>query len=114
MTAVDVGVLFDALADPTRRRVLDAVAAGGTTTPTALAQVVGVTRQAVTKHLVVLQTAGLVDAERVGREARYRVVPGSLRPVADWAERTDAAWDDRLGRLRRAMAERTAARTSRA
>ena len=105
-----VGTVLAALADDTRRRVLDLVAERGTATATEVAEVVGVSRQAVAKHLAVLQEAGIVTAERVGREARYQVVPGSLRPVADWARTTDDAWADRLGRLRRVLAERRAAR----
>ena len=108
-----VGPLLVALADDTRRRVLDAVARRGTSTPTELAEIVGVTRQAVAKHLAVLQDAGLVTSERIGREARYRVVPGSLRPVADWVDRTDAAWHDRLGRLQERLAGRVTAAAAR-
>jgi DNA-binding transcriptional ArsR family regulator len=104
-----VGLLLVALADDTRRRVLELVAERGTATPTELAEVVGVTRQAVAKHLAVLDDAGLVTAERIGREARYRVVPGSMRPVADWARATDDAWTDRLERLRRVVAGRRTA-----
>ena len=97
----DVGVVFGALADGTRRRVLDAVAASGTATATELTAAVPVTRQAVAKHLSILEAAGLVECERSGREARYRVVPGSLSPAATWIESTEAGWAGRLGRLRR-------------
>ena len=106
-----VGPLFSALADDTRRAVLDAVARG-VATATELADEVGVTRQAVAKHLGVLAEAGLVTSDRVGRETRYRVVPGALRPVSEWARATDAAWSDRFDRLRRTLASRTPARGS--
>jgi hypothetical protein len=52
-----------------------------------------------------LQQAGLVRATRVGREARYEVVPGSLDPAAAWLDRVGTAWDTRLDRLRRHLAD---------
>lgn len=93
------GIVFAALADDMRRSLLDAIAARGIVTATELAAEVGITRQGVAKHLAVLAEAGLVIAERTGRETRYRVVPGSLRPAADWITATDAAWSRRLDRL---------------
>lgn len=100
------GALFAALADDTRRSVLTAVAARGAATATELAGEVGISRQGVAKHLTVLAEAGLVHSERVGREARFRVVPGSLRPASDWITATDAAWTGRLDRLRQHLHRR--------
>jgi DNA-binding transcriptional ArsR family regulator len=85
--------------------VLQAVAERGPLTPTELAGPAGISRQAVSKHLGVLQQAGLVRATRVGREARYEVVPGSLDPAAAWLDRVGTAWDTRLDRLRRHLAD---------
>jgi DNA-binding transcriptional ArsR family regulator len=96
----DVGAVFAALADDTRRTVLDAVAERGTATATELTEVVPISRQAVAKHLGVLREAGLVDATRVGRETRYEPRPGALRPAASWLEATDRTWEDRLARLK--------------
>jgi DNA-binding transcriptional ArsR family regulator len=95
------GRIFAALADPTRRQVLSAVAERGTATATELTAVVPVTRQAVTKHLGVLAEAGLVGSERIGRETRFAARSGALRPAAAWIAETDAAWNDRLERLKR-------------
>ena len=67
MTQPDV---FAALADPTRRTVMREVSTRGSATATELALPLGVTRQAVAKHLAVLAEAGLVDARREGRETR--------------------------------------------
>lgn len=97
--------VLGALGDPTRREVLQAVAEQGPLTPTELAGPAGISRQAVSKHLGVLQQAGLVRAERVGREARYEVVPGSLDPAAAWLDRVGTTWDKRLTRLRRHLAD---------
>ncbi|WP_197371975.1 ArsR/SmtB family transcription factor, partial [Streptomyces clavuligerus] len=69
-----VSRVLSALADPTRRRILDALVRQGSSTATVLAQELPVTRQAIVKHLGVLDRAGLVEVWRQGREARYRVV----------------------------------------
>ena len=97
--------VLGALGDPTRRSVLQSVAEDGPLTATELAGPFGISRQAVSKHLSVLEQAGLVRAERVGREARYEVVAGSLDPAAAWLDRVGATWDRRLTRLRRHLAD---------
>ena len=95
-STTDAGTVLAALADPMRRNVLAAVAArSGTATATELAAELPVTRQAIAKHLTVLADAGLVTSARHGREARYRVVAGSLRPASDWIQRTEASWSRR-------------------
>lgn len=99
-------VVLSALGDPTRRQLLEAIAERGPATPTELAGPAGITRQAVSKHLAVLEAAGVVRAERVGREARYEVVDGGLDPAAAWLQRVGGAWDRRLQRLRRHVQER--------
>jgi DNA-binding transcriptional ArsR family regulator len=93
--------LFAALADPTRRAVLRAVAEDGPVTATALAGRLPVTRQAVAKHLALLREAGLVAPEREGRETRFTAVSEPLDDLAAWAESAGRRWDDRLARLRR-------------
>ncbi len=95
------GAVFTALADETRRQLLASIAARGGATATELAAGTTITRQAVAKHLAVLAAAGLVAPVRAGRESRYQVVPGSLRPAGDWIATADAAWSRRLGRLQR-------------
>jgi DNA-binding transcriptional ArsR family regulator len=81
--------------------VLDAVADRGSATATELTEVVPVSRQAVAKHLGVLRDAGLVEAQRAGREMRYEVRAAALRPAATWLADADRAWDERLQRLKR-------------
>ncbi|MER6911864.1 metalloregulator ArsR/SmtB family transcription factor [Streptomyces sp. NPDC000594] len=97
----EISRVLSALADPTRRRILDALVGRGAATPTALAEVVPVTRQAIVKHLGVLTRAGLVTVRREGREARYTVVPGPMDATAAWMERTAAVWGSRLAAIRR-------------
>ncbi|GGU57785.1 putative transcriptional regulator, ArsR [Streptomyces albospinus] len=93
--------MFAALADPTRRRILDALAAHGEATATVLAAELPVSRQAVVKHLGVLDRAGLVAGRRAGREARYHVVPERLGITARWMDRIAADWDSRLAAIKR-------------
>ncbi|MET0133022.1 MAG: metalloregulator ArsR/SmtB family transcription factor [Kibdelosporangium sp.] len=88
-----VDVVLAALADPTRRRLLDALAAHGTATATVLAADVPVSRQAIVKHLAVLYQAGLVDHGRRGREVRYSVRSRRLAETAQWMSRLAADWD---------------------
>jgi DNA-binding transcriptional ArsR family regulator len=95
----DPGLVFAALADPTRRAVLRAVADRGDATATELVDDVAVSRQAVAKHLELLADAGLVTGERVGRERRWRITPAPLLDAANWMGDVGAAWDRRLARL---------------
>ncbi|MBE3203609.1 winged helix-turn-helix transcriptional regulator [Frankia sp. CH37] len=93
--------LWSAIGDPTRRRMLDLLLADGGGTATTLSQHLPVTRQAVAKHLGVLDRAGLVQATPVGREKRYRVDDAQLaRAVAQLAS-VGSAWDARLRRIKR-------------
>ena len=96
--------VFIALADPTRRRVLDLLAAHGHGTATSLAAELPVSRPAVIKHLAVLDRAGLVAARRHGREVRYVVRSAPLQETAAWMARLAAQWDARLEAIR-ALAE---------
>jgi DNA-binding transcriptional ArsR family regulator len=90
-----------ALADPTRRQLLDLLAAQGEATATTLAKRLPVSRQAVVKHLAVLDAAGLVSGSRVGREARYAVRPAALDATARWMAALAADWDRRLASIKR-------------
>jgi DNA-binding transcriptional ArsR family regulator len=98
--------LWAAVADPTRRQLLDILLARGEATATALAEEVPVTRQAVAKHLAVLDRAGLVEGRRQGREVRYVIRPERLDAATRWMARVAAQWDERLGAIKR-LAEST-------
>jgi DNA-binding transcriptional ArsR family regulator len=106
--AVD-GVLT-ALADPTRRRLLDLLAVQGEATATTLAERLPVSRQAVVKHLSVLDAVGLVSGSRIGREVRYSVRPEMLNATAQWMSALASDWDRRLATIKEAAeaAERSA------
>ena len=93
--------LWSAIGDPTRRRILDLLLADGDGTATSLSGQLPVTRQAVAKHLDVLDRVVLVRSTPVGREKRYRVDDAQLaRAVAQLAD-VGATWDARLRRIKR-------------
>lgn len=102
----DVGEVFFALADVTRRHVVERLRDGSTVTPSSLATQLPVTRQAVTKHLAVLDAAGLVTKTRSGRETHYRLEPARLTDAAAWIAAVGARWDDRLVALDALLGER--------
>ncbi|TDD59894.1 ArsR family transcriptional regulator [Kribbella antibiotica] len=96
--------LWSAIGDPTRREMLDLLLAAGGGTATSLSERLPVTRQAVAKHLAVLERIGLVHATVAGRERIYTVDEEQLaRAVAQLSTVRDA-WDGRLQRIKR-MAE---------
>ena len=93
--------LFGALADPTRRTLVERLLVKGPATATTLAETTPLTRQAILKHLQVLEAAGLLAHERAGREVRYRVTPQPLAAAVGWILDTADQWDSRIDRLRR-------------
>jgi predicted transcriptional regulator len=93
--------LWSAIGDPTRRRMLDLLLVRGDGTATTLSQQMPVTRQAVAKHLGVLDRAGLVRATPAGREKRYRVDEAQLARAVAQLTSVGAAWDARLQRIKR-------------
>lgn len=105
MTADAIGPVFAALADPTRRHVIETLVREGSTSVPALSAELPITRQAVAKHLAALGDAGLIERAHKagGREVRYRLRPGALAPASDWMSQTAAAWDGRLARLKRTV-----------
>jgi len=109
-TVAEEDALWAAVADPTRRRVLDALLERGEATTTTLAEGLPVTRQAVAKHLVVLDRVGLVAGHRRGREVRYAVRPERLDAAGEAMARVAAQWDRRLARIKR-LAEAVQAET---
>ncbi len=96
--------MFAALADPTRRWMLETLLRDGSTSVPELTSGLSMSRQAIAKHVAALDDAGLL--ERVpgsGREVRYRVREGALSPASAWLSEAEAAWDSRLERLKQAV-----------
>ena len=113
LSKIDEERLLEAVSDVSRRKVLDLLLAHGEVTPTALATELPFTRQAVAKHLAVLDRAGLVEASRSGREVRYSVRPEHLDIAVRAMARVAARWDARLDAIKRLAESAEAARKRR-
>jgi DNA-binding transcriptional ArsR family regulator len=99
--AGEIDDVLSALAEPIRRRVLDVIAGRGEATATAVAAELPISRQAVAKHLAILEEAGLVAGHRQGREVRYAVRPEPLDATARWLTQLADEWDARLAVIKR-------------
>lgn len=99
-TAVD-DEMWSAIGDPMRRQLVDLLLAAGEGTATTLGAQLPISRQAVTKHLGVLDRVGLVHATPEGRERRYRVDDEQLERAVAQLSSVGAAWDARLQRIKR-------------
>jgi DNA-binding transcriptional ArsR family regulator len=93
--------LWSAIGDPIRRRIVDLLLVDGDGTATTLSEQLPVTRQAVAKHLGVLDRVALVRARAVGREVRYEVDDAQLARAVAQLTSVGSAWDDRLRRIKR-------------
>jgi DNA-binding transcriptional ArsR family regulator len=97
--------VFMALADPTRRAIVRRLS-GGECSVSQLAEPFDVSLPAVTKHLKVLERAGLLEHHKVGRVRRCRLVPEAMAQADEWIARYRVFWDRRLGSLAAHMTER--------
>ena len=93
-------LIFAALADPMRRKLLVKLAETSPQTATQLAREYPITRQGILKHLTVLEAAGLVAVYQEGREKRYILTPELLSELTQWIDNISALWDERLLRLK--------------
>ena len=91
--------VYFAIADPTRRQLLDLLGAGAPQPVHALAGPFAMTRPAISQHLRILRAAGLVVEHRVGRERRYQLRAAPLHEVSDWINQYQHFWQDHLSRL---------------
>src|SRR5215831_34258 len=92
--------VFAALGDETRLSLVARLARESPCSITRLSDGAKITRQAVTKHLRILEQAGVVRASRAGRECRFELEPGPLKDVGDYLEIVSRQWDDALRRLK--------------
>ena len=97
--------IFAALGDPTRIHMVARLCADGPLSTAQLGDGIGVTRQAIAKHLRVLADAGLVHDERAGRETVWRFEPTRLDEARRALDRIGAQWDQALARLARHLGE---------
>lgn len=103
--APDPVPVFAALGDATRAGILRRLAREGRLNLTELARGAPITRQAVSRHVAVLEAAGLVASRRAGRELHLTLRPAPLARAADWLNEVNAAWDGALARLARQVEE---------
>ena len=101
MTAQIDDELWSAIADPSRRQVLDLLVSNGPVSASWLAGRVPFSRQAVAKHLVVLERTGLISRRKQGREVLYQVQAGRLDQAARAMAQLAAQWDRRLATIKR-------------
>jgi DNA-binding transcriptional ArsR family regulator len=93
-------LVFAALGDQTRLTLVARLSGGQAHSISELTQGSRLTRQAMTKHLRVLERAGIVHAARSGRESRFAFDPGSLEPVKKYIDLLSEQWDESLSRLK--------------
>lgn len=98
---IDYAPLFAALGDPTRLSLILKLSGGPPCSISSLTEDTQLTRQAVTKHLRVLERAQLVRSERAGRESRFAFTPQPLDAARAYLEGVSRQWDDALARLKR-------------
>jgi DNA-binding transcriptional ArsR family regulator len=99
-TTLAAAPLFDALGDPNRLRIVIRLCDGGPSSTSQVTQAVPVTRQAATKHLELLQAAGLVSSSRRGRERIWTLQTQPLVQASDYLTQLSRRWDAAIDRLR--------------
>jgi DNA-binding transcriptional ArsR family regulator len=92
-------MLFRTLGDPTRRAIFERLCRDGEQTVRALTDQAGVSQPAVSKHLGILKTAGLVRDRQDGRQTHYSAQAGALAPLSDWTCQMSTFWQSRLDTL---------------
>jgi len=98
---LEVDEVLAALAEPVRRRMLEVITSHGEASATTVAATMPISRQAVTKHLAVLEGAGLVASHRQGREVLYEVRSEPITGAARWMQQLATEWDSRLQAIKR-------------
>jgi DNA-binding transcriptional ArsR family regulator len=99
--AKDSADVFAALGDATRQKLVVRLCDGGPMSIARLTEGTDVTRQAVTKHLRVMEEAGLVRVERAGRETVWELESARLEDARRWLDAISSRWDDALARLKK-------------
>ena len=100
MSRPEAAAIFSALGDPIRLELLGRLRGGDAVPLRARVAETGISRQGATKHLMVLERAGLVTSRSVGRERRVAIRPEGIAAARAHLERIAAGWEDTLGRLR--------------
>ena len=90
--------IFQAIADPTRRAIISLIVVQAMT-PNALAEEFEGSRQAISKHIKILNECGLVTTKQVGRERYYQINPNKLKEVEEWLQPFRKMWEGRFDKL---------------
>lgn len=99
MTAAATAAVFDALGDPNRLRIVMGLCDAGPNSTLRVADSVSLSRQATTKHLELLQAAGMVSSAKCGRERIWNVEVQPLAAASDWLTSLSQRWDRAVTRL---------------
>ena len=94
--------VFNAIAEPRRREIVDLLALGAECDVTELVLKLGLPQPAVSKHLGVLRKVGVVDVHKAGQRRLYRLNPQELKPVHDWTQNFERFWTDQLASIKEA------------
>ncbi|MGA2582465.1 MAG: metalloregulator ArsR/SmtB family transcription factor [Tepidisphaeraceae bacterium] len=94
--------VFNAIAEPRRREIVDFLALGSERDVTELVLKLGLPQPAVSKHLGVLRKVGVVDVKKAGQRRLYRLNPKELKPVHDWIQNFERFWTDQLASIKEA------------
>src|SRR5271167_4423818 len=94
--------VFNAIAEPRRREIVDLLALGGERDVTELVLHLGLPQPAVSKHLGVLRKVGVVDVHKAGQRRLYRLNPQELKPVHDWIQNFERIWTGQLAGIKEA------------
>jgi DNA-binding transcriptional ArsR family regulator len=94
--------VFNAIAEPRRREIVDLLALGDERDVTELVFNLGLPQPAVSKHLGVLRKVGLVAVHKAGQRRLYRLNPQELKPVHDWTQNFERFWTDQLASIKEA------------
>ena len=97
----ELAQLFAALGEPTRLSVVDRLRDGSERSIAAIATGLPISRQALTKHLTVLEAAGIANSRRLGRETVYRMDPAGLVAAEQWIADVSTQWDRAIDRLKK-------------
>ena len=113
-TTEHLDLAFAALSDPTRRALIARLGADGELSVSELAHPIEMSLPAVMKHIAVLEGAGLVERQKIGRTVHCRLNTGPMQEAIDWLEETSRFWQQRLDSLARFVEDEDSASTGRA
>lgn len=105
--------VFNAIAEPRRREIVDLLARGAERDVTEIVLKLGLPQPAVSKHLGVLRKVGVVAVHKDGQRRVYRLNPQELKPVHDWIQNFERFWTDQLAGIKQAAEQKAKERAAR-